>query len=337
MLTGSLRKSADFMSGRGTPIILIAAILFGAAVGIASPEAGDFVSGQIDYTILALVVLLLFDVRIQSVVASFGRVPFLIAALIANFVIIPALGFAIASVVLPGQPIFFIGLLIYFMAPCTDWFLGFTRLADGNTALGAALLPINMIVQLLLYPVYLYLFGVESLGVSAETIFQSLWLWFLVPLVVAVVARFLIERLLNEKQFEIVSDLVAFAVPVLLAILVWQIAAAHIGTLIANAAVFPLILLGIFAFFVATFFLAEGISKLMKLSHEDRVLMTMTTAARNAPLMLVVTMAVIPDQPLIYAAIVIGMLVELPHLIALKSVLKRQGDALKAAQGSAVA
>ena len=47
----------------------------------------------------------------------------------------------------------------------------------------------------------------------------------------------------------------------------------------------------------------------------------MTTTAGNAPLILAVTMAVIPQQPIIYAAIVIGMLIELPHSTLLKVVL----------------
>lgn len=50
----------------------------------------------------------------------------------------------------------------------------------------------------------------------------------------------------------------------------------------------------------------------------------MSLAARNAPLMLAVTMAAIPNQPLIYAALVIGMLVEFPHLTVLQRVLLAQ-------------
>ncbi|MEM1086422.1 MAG: arsenic resistance protein [Pseudomonadota bacterium] len=324
MLSASIKRWSDVMSGKGTPIILLAAILLGALVGITLPTAGEAVSSQIDYTILLLVFLLLFEVRIRNIMTSFSRVRFLAVALIANFIIIPAIGFGIASVVLNGHPLFFIGLLIYFMAPCTDWFLGFTRLAGGNTALGAALLPINMLVQLLLYPVYLHLFGVEALGISTDTIFESLWLWFLVPFVASVIARFAAEKLLSESQFETLQAVVALMVPILLAVLVWQIAAANVGTLLDNAGVFPLILAGIFAFFIATYLLSEAISKVMNLSYEDHVLMSMTTAARNAPMMLVVTMAVIPDQPIIYAAIIIGMLVELPHLVGLKSVLRRR-------------
>ena len=185
MLTRLLQGTADFMSGWGTALVLVVAIAGGAVTGLTLPEAGGLLSGQIDFTILLIVFLLLFEVRIQSILASLNRVSFIAVALIANFVIVPALGFAIASIFLSNHPLFFIGLVIYFMAPCTDWFLGFTRLAKGNTALGAALLPINMIVQLLLYPVYLDVFGFNTTAVGGGQIFHTLWQWFHVPLIAA--------------------------------------------------------------------------------------------------------------------------------------------------------
>ncbi len=48
------------------------------------------------------------------------------------------------------------------------------------------------------------------------------------------------------------------------------------------------------------------------------------TAARNAPLMLGVTVSAFPGRPLIYAALVIGMLVEFPHLTVLRHLLLKQ-------------
>lgn len=329
MLIKSMQSAAEFMSGRGAAIALIAAIVCGSVIGILSPEAGSSLSDHIDFTVLFLVSLLLSEVRLQNIINSFNNIPFLLTALAANFVIIPALGYFVSSVFLSNHPLFFVGLCIYFMAPCTDWFLGFTRLAKGNTGLGAALLPINMLVQLLLYPVYLKIFGVEAAAAGVENIFQSLWQWFVIPLLMALLLRTLAERVLSEHQFNLFQSAVSITVPLLLAVLVWQISAANIGTLMANAAVFPLIMLGIMLFFTVTYFLSELISKVMKLPYEDRVLMTMTTAARNAPLMLALTTVVVPDQPIIYAAIIIGMLVELPHLVALKVILTRQRAAMK--------
>ncbi|WP_353428968.1 MULTISPECIES: hypothetical protein [Paracoccus] len=61
--------------------------------------------------------------------------------------------------------------------------------------------------------------------------------------------------------------------------------------------------------------------RLFRLPDPQQALLAMTTAARNAPLMLAVTAVAIPDQPSTLATIVIGMLVEFPHLTALKQVL----------------
>lgn len=329
MLNKPLKVAAQFMSGRGTAIFLIGAIVCGSVMGVVFPQTSNLASGQIDFTILLLVFLLLFEVRIQSVLASLNQMRFIIVALIVNFVIIPALGFAIASIFLSDYPLFSIGLVIYFMAPCTDWFLAFTRLAKGNTSLGAALLPINMIVQLLLYPAYLYVFGIEAINTSAADIFSTLWQWFLVPLLLAVILRFAAEKFASEKQLEMIGNIISLVIPILLSVLVGQISAANIGTLISQMTLFPLALFAILLFFVLNYFISEIISRFMRFSYEDSALLTITTAARNAPLMLALTVVVIPNQPLVYSAIIIGMLIELPHLIALKIILLRQSNNYK--------
>jgi ACR3 family arsenite transporter len=327
MLTKVIHNAAQYMSGQGTAVFLIVAIFLGSAMGTLIPQAGNTLSINVDYMIIMLVFFLLFEVRIQDVVVSLKQTRFIFVALVINFIVIPVLAFAISSMFLSGHPLLFVGLLIYFMSPCTDWFLGFTRLAKGNTALGAALLPINMLVQLLMYPVYLQIFGIDTINSGAGDVFQTLWQWFFVPLISALVLRLLLERMLNTKRFELVQSGVALSIPVLLAGLVAQISAVNIGTLIAHVNVVPLILGAIFLFFTLTFLLSEIISKVMKLPYEDHVLMTMTTAARNAPLMIALTVAVIPNQPIIYAAIIIGMVIELPHLVALKVIfLKRSNE-----------
>ena len=222
------------MAGSGTAIILIAAIIFGSITGIILPETASTLSASLDYTILLLVFLLLFEVRIQDVVASINQTGFLIAALVANFIIIPALGYGIASLFLSAHPLFCMGLIIYFMAPCTDWFLGFTRLAKGNTALGTALLPINMIIQILLYPVYLHIFDINAADIGAGNILDSLWQWFCLPLIAAVALRIALEKLSKANHFENIQSIVSIIIPILLAVLVGQISAANIETLTSH-------------------------------------------------------------------------------------------------------
>ena len=70
--------------------------------------------------------------------------------------------------------------------------------------------------------------------------------------------------------------------------------------------------------------MTEKIAIWLHFSRSLKVLYTMTTSARNAPLMLAITTIAIPNQPMIYAAIIIVMLVEFPHLTVLTKILSKR-------------
>ena len=317
------------LEGLGVTALLIGAIVAGSIIGLSSPTAGETLSSGIDPTLLALIALLFFEVRLRSVAEGFTNIRFICLALAANYLIVPLIGLAIASLFLSGQPLLFTGLMIYFLAPCTDWFLGFTRMARGNTALGAALLPINMVVQLLLYPLWLWGLTRHTGVVDFATIPSLLLQWFLVPFVVAQVVRTLWAKVLPAKYFQRLTDWIGLVIPVVTAALILQIFAGNIATIADHAATAGGIILAILLFFVATCLMSETLARLFHLNHPEHALLTMTTAARNSPLMLAVTAVAIPDQPLIYMALIVGMIVEFPYLTALKQYLLVQANRKK--------
>lgn len=182
MLKHTIENMANILVGQSATILLFAAIILGSSIGIEYPDLGEGISTYVDYTVLCLVFCLLFEVEYKNILKSLNRLTFIVSAVVANFVVIPVLGFAFSAFFLQANQLLFVGLMIYFISPCTDWFLGFTRLAKGNTALGAALLPINLVIQLLLYPFYVQLFGLSTLDTDITNIIQTLWQWFLIPL-----------------------------------------------------------------------------------------------------------------------------------------------------------
>ncbi len=308
----------------GTTILLLGAIVIGSLIGSLYPQGGRCLSDYVDFTILALVSLLFFEVRFEALSKITQNFRFLSIAWVANFIFIPTIGFLIASLFLSGKPLFLTGLFIYFSAPCTDWFLGFTRLAHGNTSLGAALLPINLISQLLLYPIYLSLFVHKQVSVNIASIGHTLLIWFLIPFIGAVLVHMLLKTVLHTQTFERLLVLIGKIIPFVISVLVVCIFSANFGTILEHIGTFLIILVAVFTFFVVTYFLVEGAAKIFKLNYPEHVLLVMTTAARNAPMMLGLSAAALPDQPLIHAAIVIGMLVEFPHLTALKHIMLKR-------------
>lgn len=317
-------KAARLLPHCGLLLLLTGAIALGAMLGQFAPASGRWLGERVDATLLIVLGLLFFGVRFDAIVRALGHLRFIALALLANFVLVPLIGWAIARALLPDQPLLMVGLAIYFMAPCTDWFLGFTRLAGGNLALGTALIPVNMGVQLLLYPFYLQLLTRHVAQVQAGVIGHTLLQWFLAPLAMAVLTHYGLRWLLGQARLARLLARVDAVVPWLIALLVAEIFAANIATIVLHRHACGRLLLAVFLFFVATFALSELLSRLARLRRPEHVLLTMTVAARNAPLMLALTMAALPDRPLVHAAIVIGMLLEFPHLTLLRQLLLRR-------------
>ncbi|MBY6208951.1 MULTISPECIES: arsenic resistance protein [Halomonas] len=315
--------AARVLAACGTTGLLLGGMVSGATIGHYAPSAGQWLGDGMDATLRLLIVLLLLGVRFGSLFKALRRLRFLGVAILANFVLIPAIGYCIASLFLGAHPLLMVGLAIYFMSPCTDWFLGFTRLADGDVTLGTALIPINMLAQLLLYPFFVFLFTRNVVEVDNALVGSALLQWFVLPLALALAARHALRLIVGGERLEHLLAWSDRCTPLVLALLVAQIFADNIGVILEHGRVFIWLLLAAFTFFVVTFLLGEAASRLARLPYPEHALLTMTTAARNAPLMLAVTMVALPGQPLVYAAIVIGMLLEFPHLALLRYLLLR--------------
>lgn len=315
------RLASVLVSNVGATLLLVVATGAGALLGVLSPSLGQTLGGCIDATVLAFVFLLFVELRIDALGCRWGNLRLIAICWISNFLVVPVIGFAIASLFMAGKPLLFTGLLIYFVSPCTDWFLGFTRLAKGNTSLGAVLIPIYMISQLLLYPLYLCLFTIWRSDIDIATGGDTILHWFVLPTSGAIALRLVTRLALPAGIAERTPAAAGRMIPFLLAILVFEIFAAYIPVIAGQASDLIVILFAVASFFAVTFAVAEGVSRLFRLGYPDHALLTMTTAARNAPLMLGVITVAIPNQPVIYAALIIGMLAEFPHLIALKHLL----------------
>lgn len=284
---------------------IILGILFGIHFEIAKG-----LSDYIDYMVLSLVFMVLLDAPLDKFIYALKQPKFLFIAWVSNFIIIPAIGFTLTKLFLPNNPMVAIGLAIYFMFPCTDWFLGFVRMANGNTLLGGVLLPINMLTQFILYPVYLSLFGQSIIiDTSIFDIFSTLFNWFFVPFLLAVLIKFTLY-----KKYQVIKDNASNITSFIIYAIVFSIFSVHVNQIIENYNILASILITTAAFFVVSTFITEAIAKIFHFNYENHVLYAITITARNAPLMLGLTMTALPNQPMIYTSIIIGMLIEFPYL-----------------------
>ncbi|MBB3039407.1 arsenic resistance protein [Hoyosella altamirensis] len=299
-------------------VFVALAALLGIGAGIVLP-----IEAAAGHVVLPALLLMLTAVFLQMDAAQIRSArnarTVVAASLVINFVWTPFFAWALGAGLLGGSPDLRIGLLLLLVTPCTDWYLVFTALARGHLGSAAALLPINLILQLLLLPVYVQLLGGEAAMIDTRTLVEAVVLVLAVPLCAALVLRRLAA---GSSAGSIVIASSARAILPLLYVAVFAMFAWQGSVVFDHGGELLLLLIPLGLFFVVTPVVAQGTGRILKLHADLRVTLTMTTVARNSPIALALAVAAFPDRPLIAVALVIGPLVELPVLAVLSQLVR---------------
>lgn len=93
---------------------------------------------------------------------------------------------------LPELPPLILGVYLVLLTPCIDYVIIFTHLGGGNARLILASTPLLLFAQMLLLPVYLWLFMGEQAAqiMSAEPFLQAFFILIFLPLGLALMSEF---------------------------------------------------------------------------------------------------------------------------------------------------
>ncbi|WP_411168502.1 arsenic resistance protein [Clostridium sp. MB05] len=279
-----------------------------------------------EYLIIPSLTIMLFLVFIQvplrEIGNSFKNIKFTLTSIIINFVWTPIIVFILGRLFLNNHPELLIGFIMLIVTPCTDWYLIFTGIAKGNVALGSSILPLNIILQLLLLPVYILLIAGTSVDINVISLGKGVIFSLMIPLLCSIVARKLIINKIGDSVFE--DKLLPKACDYqgyFLNIAIISMFASQGKVLLENYQVLFILLVPILIFFILNFIVGRLVGKAIKLNYQDSVSLSLTTLARNSPIALAIAVASFPDKPLISLALIIGPLIELPVLFLISKIL----------------
>lgn len=286
----------------------------------------DSIKTYSEYLIMPSLTIMLFLVFIQIPLSeirnSFKNIKFTSTSLIINFVWTPIIVFILGRLFLNNHPELLIGFIMLMVTPCTDWYLIFTGISKGNIALGSSILPLNIILQLLLLPVYILLIGGTSVSIDIVSLGKGVIFSLITPLLLSVIARKLIISKIGNSTFE--DKLLPKACDYqgyFLNIAIIAMFASQGKILLENYQVLFILLVPILSFFIINFIVGRLVGRAIKLNYQDSVSLSLTTLARNSPVALAIAVASFPDKPLISLALVIGPLIELPVLFLISKIL----------------
>lgn len=309
--------------GKLQPVIIITAALLGLLLGAVTPF-GSVSSSLIEVFLMLLLYILFLSIDLKQIKKSFTNVRFTLSAVIINFVFTPLFGYVLGKIFFPGSLDIRIGLLMLLVTPCTDWYLVFTGLSKGNVELGMSILPLNLILQIVLLPVYLLVLIGSEVTMDVGSLVSSVAMVLVIPFALAYITKAITKN--SEKFKAFLSEQGDNLQLLFLCLAVVVMFASEGKNLLDNPLLLAQMFIPLLIFFAVLFFVAQIVGKLMKFPKKDIVALNMTTLARNSPLSLAIAVVTFPEQPLVSLALVIGPLIELPVLSIVSGILLRLNE-----------
>ncbi len=291
------------------PIIIFSAVVIGLIFSNI-----NIIAQNCEHLINIFLCLMLYglflEVPLTELKDSFKNVKFTSTSLIINFLWTPLFGYFLGSLFLKGNLDIVIGFFMLILTPCTDWYLVFTKMAKGDVKLSLSILPINLILQIFLLPIYLVIFFSSANTIDYTQLTYSLLIVIVIPFIVAQITKFVLNSALNEKVTELLTNLEIW----FLSLAVFCIFASQGELLFNHLNSLMSIFIPLIIFFGVNVIIDLLVSEKVNFTYQEYASLTMTTLARNSPLALAIAINSFPGHELISIALVIGPLIELPVL-----------------------
>lgn len=321
---------------RFLPVWIVAAMALGLILGRAIPGLNDAldtvkvasVSLPIAIGLLLMMYPVLAKVRYGELHTVTGDRKLLVSSLVINWLLAPALMFALAWIFLPDLPAYRTGLIIVGLARCIAMVLIWNDLSCGDREAAAVLVAINSVFQIFAFAVlgYFYLevlpgwLGLhqQELQVSVWTIARSVLIFLGIPLLLGFLTRVLGERAKGRTWYE--GTLLPRIGPVALYGLLFTIVVlfalqgdtiTHRPWDVARIAV-PLLV-----YFAITFTGSFLLGHKLGLGYSRTATLSFTAAGNNFELAIAVCIGVFGVTSGQALAGVVGPLIEVPVLVAL--------------------
>lgn len=189
-----MRAGVEWMERHQVPLYL-AALILGAGIGLLAPA----VAHPAELAINPILGLLLYATFLGVPFTQIGRAirdgRFLATVMAVNFILVPAVVFALSRIVAHDQ-VLLVGVLFVLLTPCVDYVIVFTGIAGGAKERLLAAAPLLMLAQMLLLPVYLWLFvGAEFVQtVDLAPFIEAFLLLIVLPLLAAGLTQYAATR-----------------------------------------------------------------------------------------------------------------------------------------------
>jgi ACR3 family arsenite efflux pump ArsB len=293
--------------------LYVATLAAAAGLGLFFPGLMTSLDNHILISIVIAVLMfgMFTQIPFMSIKESFGNRRFILAILTANYLAVPIVVWLLSQL-LPQQSPVLLGVYLVLLTPCIDYVIVFTHLGRGNEKVMLLSTPILFVTQMLLLPIYLWMFMGKQASeiVNPGPFIEAFLIIIVIPLLLAIVLQLVSRKNRNGGQ-RLLEASAWIPVP-LMALTLFVVVSSQIGKLSDYSGILIKVIPVYISFMLIMPFVTRYIVKWFRLDIRSGRAVIFSAGTRNSLVVLPLALA-LPDNwsTLVAAIIVTQTIVEL--------------------------
>lgn len=177
--------------------LYVATLILAASLGLIAPNVMNNLDNHILISVIIAILMygMFTQIPFTSIKKSFSNRRFILAILSANYIAVPIVVWFLSQFLPQYSPIL-LGVYLVLLTPCIDYVIVFTHLGRGNEKMMLISTPILFITQMILLPVYLWLFMGKTAAevVNPGPFIEAFLIIIVLPLLLAISMQLLSKK-----------------------------------------------------------------------------------------------------------------------------------------------
>lgn len=255
------------------PLTIVFALIVGYFMGVSG------LKGLVPYVLFFMIYPMMINMNIFDVFKTFQNPGKILIATGINFIVSPLLAVLLGQLFFSNYPSLKLGMMLIGLLPTSGMTASWTGLSSGNLKLSLAIMSSNLLLSLVMLPLYLNIFNSTGITIETQVILSSLLRVVILPLILGDLTRRFILKLKGDEGFKKVKpyfgEISSFFVLVII-----FIAVSLKSKMIINSGTLALYaVLPMFIFYGLLMVISQIIGKAF--SKEDQIAMVFSTTMRN--------------------------------------------------------
>ncbi len=288
-------------------VTIVVAILFAQWI---SPQLQNHLQVAITPVLAGLMFAMFAQIPFLQWRESLKARRFFLLLLISNYIAVPLIVWILLKIWAPDTTLI-IGVLLVLLTPCIDYVVVFTKLGKGDASLILSATPLLFITQMILLPLYLFLFlGSEILSILAiQPLIETFVYMIVLPFILALLLQWWAQK--SPIGAKLHQSSAWLPVP-LMAIVLFLIVTTQFPLIWQNRVLLIQLIPTYISFMILIALISYGLGKWRKLPAIQIRTLIYSSGTRNSLAVLPFAFALPPAiQGLVAATIVTQTLVEL--------------------------